>query len=75
MLSAAASLRGAETAPATPVREAFVMHFDGDWQVVGGLPEKAMLIGLQGLANRTAPQLYIVQAADWARQRFLCTLD
>jgi hypothetical protein len=64
ILSAAIGLRGAETAPA-PAREAFVMHFDGDWQVVGGLPEKAMLIGLQGLANRTSPQFYIVHAADF----------
>ncbi len=41
------------------------MHFDGDWRVVGGLPEKAMLISLQGLANRTAPQLYIIHPKDY----------
>ena len=65
VLSAAIGLRGADTGPAAPAREAFVMHFDGDWRIVGGLPEKAMLIGLQGLANRTAPRFYIVQAADY----------
>ncbi len=57
ILAFAAGLRGAEAAPQ---RAAYVMHFDGDWRVAGGLPEKAMLIGLQGLANRTAPRLYIV---------------
>ncbi len=46
-------------------REAWVMHFDGDWKIAGGLPEKVMLIGLQGLANRSAPRLYIVHAADF----------
>jgi len=50
---------------AAPARDAWVMHFDSDWKIAGGLPEKAMLIGLQGLANRSAPRLYIVHAADF----------
>jgi len=62
VMSLAAGLRGAE---APPARAAYMMHFDGDWRVAGGLPEKAMLIGLQGLANRTAPRLYIVHAAGF----------
>ena len=61
-LLAAAGLRAA---PAAPGRAAYVMHFDGDWRIAGGLPEKAMLIGLQGLANRGAPRLYIVQAPSF----------
>jgi len=44
---------------------AAVMHFDGDWKVAGGLPEKALLISLQGLANRAAPQLYIIHPPDF----------
>lgn len=60
ILSAAASLRGAAPAPATPAPTACVMRFDSDWRVAGGLPEKAMLISLQGLANRGAAQLYII---------------
>ena len=40
------ALRAAEATPATPGREAWVMHFDGDWRIAGGLPEKALLIGL-----------------------------
>jgi hypothetical protein len=67
------ALRAADTAPAAPavpvapviVREAFVMHFDGDWLVAGGLPEKALLLSLQGLANRPAPQLYIIHPRNY----------
>jgi hypothetical protein len=51
---------------AQPVgRAAWVMRFDGDWFVAKGMPEKAMLISLQGLANRAAPQLYIVHPKDF----------
>lgn len=47
--------------------DAYVMHFDLNWLVAEGLPEKAMLISLQGLANREAPRLYIVHppAFQW----------
>jgi len=51
--------------PANEGRTAWVMHFDNDWRIDRTLPEKAMLIGLQGLANRTAPQLYLIHAADY----------
>ena len=57
ILPALPGLRAAEAAPATPARAAYVMHFDGDWKIAGGLPEKALLIGLQGLANRSAPRV------------------
>jgi hypothetical protein len=50
---------------ATAARTGAFMHFDGDWRVAGGLPEKALLISLQGLANRTAPQLYIIHPPDF----------
>ncbi|MBT5902209.1 MAG: hypothetical protein HOH58_08895 [Opitutaceae bacterium] len=46
-------------------RDAWVMNFDGDWSVAGGLPEKAMLVSLQGLTNRDTPQLYIVHPPDF----------
>jgi len=65
VLALAGSLNLAATESAPPAREAWVMHFDSDWRNAGGLPEKAMLIGLQGLANRTEPRLYIVHAADF----------
>jgi hypothetical protein len=46
--------------PASAAREAWMMNFDLDWNVAGGLSEKAMLVSLQGLANRATPRLYIV---------------
>ncbi len=61
---AAGSARGAPSpaAPSAPAasRAAWMMHFNLDWNVAGGLPEKALLVSLQGLANRSAPQFYIV---------------
>ena len=56
------SLRAAD-APAG--RDAWVMYFDLDWRLEAGLAEKAMLISLQGLANRAAPQLYMVHPPDF----------
>ena len=53
------------TATTAEGRDAWVMNFDGDWNVAGGLPEKAMLVSLQGLTNRDAPQLYIVHPPDF----------
>ncbi len=41
------------------------MTFDDDWQVMGGLPEKALILSLQGLANRARPQLYLVHPPDF----------
>ena len=45
--------------------DAWFIHFDLDWNVNGGLPEKALLVSLQGLANRNAPQLYIVHPPEF----------
>lgn len=50
---------------ASPAKQAWVMRFDLDWQVASGLPEKAMLISLQGLANRNEAQLYIIHPPDF----------
>lgn len=53
-------------APDAPAaRPAAVMRFDLDWRVAGGLPEKALVVSLQGLANRTAPRLYIVHPPEF----------
>lgn len=68
ILTALPALRAAEAAAPTTVpagRDAFVMHFDGDWQVASGLPEKVLLISLQGLANRAAPQLYVIHPRNY----------
>jgi hypothetical protein len=52
---------------ATPAsgRSAWMMHFNLDWAVAGGLPEKALLVSLQGLANRAEPRLYIVHPPEY----------
>lgn len=52
-------------ASAEPPRAASYMRWNGDWQVAGGLPEKALLLSLQGLANRQAPRLYIIHPRDF----------
>ena len=46
-------------------RPAYVMRWNLDWQVAGGLPEKVLLLSLQGLANRSAPQLYVIHPRDY----------
>ena len=58
---ALASLLGA----AEPARPAYVMRWDLDWNVAGGLPEKVLLLSLQGLANRAAPQLYVIHPHNY----------
>ena len=50
---------------AEPARTASSMRWDLDWRVDSGLPEKVLLLSLQGLANRTAPQLYIVHPPEY----------
>lgn len=69
LVAFAAALRASPTsAPATTAvsgRSAWMMHFNLDWAVAGGLPEKALLVSLQGLANRTEPRLYIVHPPEY----------
>lgn len=52
---------GAADAP----RSASYMRWDLDWKVAGSMPEKALLLSLQGLANRQSPQLYIIHPRDF----------
>lgn len=46
-------------------RSASYMRWNLDWRVDSGLPEKVLLLSLQGLANRSAPQLYIIHPRDY----------
>ena len=41
------------------------MRWNLDWRVEGGLPEKVLLLSLQGLANRTEPALYIIHPPEY----------
>ncbi len=56
---------GARAAAAGPAPQAFVMRWDLDWRVDGGLSEKVLLLSLQGLANRSAPQFYVIHPHDY----------
>ena len=56
ILTAIPALRAADAATVAPApaREAFVMHFDGDWLVAGGLPAPASLPESSGCARARA---------------------
>lgn len=46
-------------------RPAYLMEFDNRWNLEDGLPEKAMLISLQGIVNKDGPELYFVYPEEW----------
>jgi len=46
-------------------REVYYINLNRDWNLRGGLSEKAFLLGLQGLVNRNKPSLYFVYPGDW----------
>src|SRR3954453_3532544 len=46
-------------------RTCFYMRWNLDWRVDGGLPEKVLLLSLQGLSNRNTPQLYVIHPRDY----------
>jgi hypothetical protein len=46
-------------------REVTVIDAAGDWEVNGDLPKQALLISLQGLSNRNAPNIYLLYNADY----------
>ncbi|MDQ8187698.1 GxGYxYP domain-containing protein [Pelagicoccus sp. SDUM812002] len=46
-------------------KDASVLEFDADWRLDGDLPEKAMLISLQGVVNKGGPELYFLYPESW----------
>lgn len=46
-------------------RHAFVIRLHDDFTIPGGLPSNAMLISLQGLANKRGPLVYLLYPDDW----------
>ncbi len=46
-------------------RLAWFMELGGNWEIDGDLPAHALLVSLQGLANRRAPRLYFVYPPGW----------
>ncbi|MEZ5277969.1 MAG: GxGYxYP family putative glycoside hydrolase [Opitutaceae bacterium] len=45
--------------------EAWVMQMSDDWTIEGDLPTHALLLSLQGLANRDGPRLYFEYTPSW----------
>lgn len=46
-------------------RQAYFMRLEDDWAIDGKLAQQAMLVSLQGLANRTGPNLYFIYPEKW----------
>ena len=46
-------------------KPAFLMEFDNRWDLSDGVPEKALLISLQGVVNKDGPELYFVYPPSW----------
>ncbi len=49
----------AETDRPKPIH-CWAMKIGGDWKINGDLPDEALVISLQGLVNRSGPQLYLL---------------
>ncbi len=47
------------------VKQAYVMQMSEDWLIDGDLPIHAMLLSLQGLANRDGAKLYLDYGPTW----------
>lgn len=51
--------------PGAAPKEAWLVPVKDNWEITGALPENALLIGLQGLANTDAPRVYIEYPETW----------
>ena len=60
-LAAMPEPRKVAVAPAS----ATLVPLTGDWRIEGDLPVHALLISLQGLANRDEPRMYLEYPVDW----------
>jgi hypothetical protein len=46
-------------------RHAYVCRLENNWEISGKLPVNAMLISLQGIANKKGPLVYLLYPDDW----------
>ena len=63
-----AALAAAQPAPqrvAKAPASATLVPLSANWRLDGDVPVHALLLSLQGLANRGAPRLYLEYPADW----------
>lgn len=65
LVSSSAFAQDAAPSAEPPPRDATVMRLSDDWTLTGDLPVHAMLISLQGIANRDAPRLYFIYPPNW----------
>jgi len=49
----------------TGTMSAYAINLEDNWEVAGDLQRQALLISLQGLANRDGPNLYLVYPDSW----------
>jgi len=61
----APALRAVPGEPGPAPKTAFAVPVRDNWEITGGLPENALILSLQGLANTDAPRVYIDYPADW----------
>jgi len=52
-------------APVSADKELTVMNLTGDWEAAGDLPWQALLLSLQGLANKNGPHIYFIYPDDY----------
>ncbi len=67
-LAVAGLVPGLQAVPGVPgaaPKEAWLIPVKDNWEISGALPENALLIGLQGLANTDAPRVYIEYPEAW----------
>jgi hypothetical protein len=50
---------------AQPAGQKYMMRLSENWEIAGDLPTQALLISLQGVANRKAPRLYFLYPDNW----------
>ncbi len=68
LLLPAARLRAGQPEPAKVAHApatATIIPLSANWRLDGDVPVHALLISLQGLANREAPRVYLEYPADW----------
>ncbi len=46
-------------------KQAYFMRIKDEWEVAGGLDRNALLISLQGNANRSGPNFYFIYPENW----------
>jgi len=61
----APGLRATPGEPGPAPATAFAIAVRDNWEIKGGLPENALVLSLQGLANTDAPRLYIDYPVSW----------